>query len=191
MKKILILFILVISPLIAQEKKEFPYINHSLKLYIALGLPTGIGLLYAPEIRSSINDNVLHVLNFDLKWIGIDRTGNLSKENFSKSISVGFGSSFQYSVGSILSDGSRFYIDLIGVGYQSGLVDTGNFVSIHLLGYQNTLSNGFYWGIRTKMNLIQNPITQKIVFGFGGYITMGYDFGKKLNPKDYESRIKY
>ncbi|MGL4562672.1 MAG: hypothetical protein ACRCVW_02300 [Brevinema sp.] len=190
MRKILILLILAISPLIAQEQKHFPYINHSLKLYTALGLPTGIGFLYAPEIRSSINDNVLHILNFDLKWIGIDRTGNLSNGSFNKSISIGFASSFQYSVGSLLSDGSRFYIDLIGIGYQSGVVDKGNFVSIYLLGYQNTLSNGFYWGIRTKMNLITNPLNQQIVIGFGGYVAIGYDFGKKLNPKDYNSRMK-
>ncbi len=189
MKKILIALILVTSPLIGQEKKNFPYLNHSLKVYIALGLPTGIGLLYAPEIRGSIDDNVLHVFNFDLKWIGIDRTGNISKEGFSESISVGFASSFQYSVGSLLADGSRFYIDLIGVGYQSGLVDKGYFVSVNLLGYQNTLANGFYWGIRTKMNLISSP-DQQLVIGFGGYIAMGYDFGKILNPKDYEPRAK-
>lgn len=188
MKKSLILIILATSPLIGQERQNFPYINHSLKLYTALGLPTGIGFLYAPEIRGSINDNVLHVLNFDLKWIGIDRTGNINNTDFNKQISMGFGSSFQYSVGSILSDGSRFYIDLVGVGYQSGLIDKGNFVSIHLLGYQNTLSNGFYWGIRTKLNLIRDT-SQQIVTGFGGYIAIGYDFGKKLNPKDYEARI--
>ncbi|MDK2818726.1 MAG: hypothetical protein KFW21_04680 [Spirochaetota bacterium] len=189
MKKMLILLTLITSPLTGQEEKNFLYINHSLKLYAALGLPTGIGFLYAPEIRSSIDDNVLHVLNFDLKWLGIERTGNLSGGSFNKQISVGFASSFQYSVGSILSDGSRFYIDLIGVGYQSGLIDTGSFVSIYLLGYQNTLFNGFYWGIRTKMNLIRDP-NQQLIVGFGGYIAMGYDFGKKLNPKDYDSRMK-
>ena len=189
MKKVLILLLLVTSPLIGQDRENFPYLNHSLKVYVALGLPTGIGLLYAPEIRGSINDNVLHVLNFDLKWVGVDRTGNTSNGGFSESISIGFASSFQYSVGSLLADGARFYIDLIGVGYQSGLVDKGNFVSVNLLGYQNTLANGFYWGIRTKMNLISSP-DQKLVIGFGGYIAMGYDFGKILNPKDYESRTK-
>lgn len=39
------------------------------------------------------------------------------------------------------------------------------------------------------MILIRNP-NQQIIFDFGGYIAIGYDFGKKLNPKDYDSRIK-
>lgn len=78
MKKILLL-VLLCSPMMTQENNQvmmnFPYVNNTLKMYMALGLPTGIGLLYAPEIRSSINNNILHVLNFDLKFLGVDATG--------------------------------------------------------------------------------------------------------------------
>jgi len=77
MKKLLLLSLLIASPLMAQDntKMNLPYVNNSLKLYTALGLPTGVGLLYAPEFRSSINNNVLHVLNFDVKFLVFDSTG--------------------------------------------------------------------------------------------------------------------
>jgi len=194
MKKYVLILLMIVSPLIGQENKaqqmNFPYVNNSLKLYTALGLPTGIGLVYAPEIRSSINNNVLNVLNFDLQWIGVDVAADIASHQLNHLLAVGFGFSFQYSVGTLLANGARFYVDLLGVGIQFGIVEGGMILSINSLGIQSTFSNGFYVAVRTKLNLSRNMRHNTISVGYGGYVAIGYDFGKLINPKDYEPRMK-
>ena len=184
MKKMLLLTLMLASPLMGQDntKMNFPYVNNSLKLYATIGLPTGIGFLYAPEFRSSVNDNVLHVLNFDVKFLGLDATGvGLHL--------LGFDLGFQYSVGSLLSNGGRFYVDLIGVGWGGGFCEgDGSIIRINLPGFQNTLANGFYWALRTHVALQEHKREHIYKASFGAYLALGYDFGKKMNPKDYESR---
>ncbi|MGL4368013.1 MAG: hypothetical protein ACRCTQ_07040 [Brevinemataceae bacterium] len=189
-KYILLLLLILVSPMMAQENKQtslpkFAYINPSIKFYFTLGLPLGFGLLFAPEIRSSINNNVLHVLNFDIKYIGIDVSPTAVECS-------GIGVNFQYSIGSILASGGRFYVDLIGVGYNLGIMESQRpYLTVNTIGFQNTLSNGFYWGIRTYLTLMKDRReTDRWRTGFGAYLAIGYDFGKKINPKDYESRMR-
>ena len=187
MKKYILVLLMLTSPLMAQDNTQmnFPYVNNSLKLYATIGLPLGIGFLYAPEFRSSINNNVLHVLNFDVKFLGLDATGvGLHL--------LGFDLGFQYSVGSLLSNGGRFYVDLIGVGLGGGFCegDDGTIIRINLPGFQNTLANGFYWAIRTHIAIQEDVRERNYKGSFGAYLALGYDFGKKINPKDYESRSR-
>ena len=187
MKKYILVLLMIVSPLMAQDntKMNFPYVNNSLKLYATIGLPLGIGFLYAPEFRSSINNNVLHVLNFDVKFLGFDSTG------VGMDI-VGFDVGFQYSVGSLLSNGSRFYIDLIGVGFGAGFIEntSGRIASLNILGIQYTVSNGFYWALRSHINFERRYEYKNVSTSFGAYLALGYDFGKKINPKDYEARSR-
>ncbi|MGL4561132.1 MAG: hypothetical protein ACRCV0_02430 [Brevinema sp.] len=191
MKKYILVLLMLVSPLMSQENTQngslpkFAYINPSIKLYATLGLPLGLGLLFAPEIRSSVNNNILHVLNFDIKYIGIDLSATAVECS-------GIGVNFQYSIGSILANGGRFYVDLIGIGYNLGIIESGRpYLSINTIGFQNTLQNGFYWGIRTHLTLMKDRRdVDRWKTSFGAYLALGYDFGKKINPKDYESRLR-
>ncbi|MGL4368012.1 MAG: hypothetical protein ACRCTQ_07035 [Brevinemataceae bacterium] len=184
-KYILLLLIILVSPMMAQENKQaignFPYINNTFKMYVALGLPIGLGFLYAPEFRSSLNDNVLQVVSFDVKFLGF----SIIPEHL---MYLGITASVQYSVGTILVTGSRFYVDLIGAGW--GFAPGQMYFTLNTPGFQSTLHNGFYWAVRTAINFSKSYCTGSLLVGFEGYLAIGYDFGKKINPKDYESRMR-
>ncbi|MGL4368011.1 MAG: hypothetical protein ACRCTQ_07030 [Brevinemataceae bacterium] len=187
-KYILLLLIILVSPMMAQENKQaignFPYVNNTFKMYVALGLPIGVGFLYAPEFRSSINNNILHVLNFDVKFVGV----NMSAVGLDL---LGFDVGIQYSVGTILASGARFYVDLIGVGISYGFHEhSGQLLQINILGFQSTSANGFYIALRSYVSLARRAKNYPIKPSFAAYLAIGYDFGKKINPKDYESRMR-
>ena len=119
MKKYILVLMMIVSPLIGQEntKKISPPVNNSLKFYLMAGLPAGIGLTYTAEFRSRPTSPTIHALNVDMQFIAIEFTpigaGVIGGE---------FG--LQYSIGSLLPNGSRFYVDLIGVGAEfMGIAD--------------------------------------------------------------------
>ena len=200
MKKYILVLLMLVSPLIAQEntKKISPPVNNALKFYLMGGLPTGIGLTYTAEFRSRPTSPTIHALSFDMQFIAIEYTP----------IGIGvIGGDFglQYSIGSLLPSGAHFYVDLIGLGVDvqyMGIYFPYPFYSVKLLGFQYTSSNGFYWGLRSKLTIsTSNPFTvvvdrtptttyyiDETKIGFGAYLAIGYDFGKKINPKDYEPR---
>ena len=196
MKKYILVLLMLVSPLMAQDdtKVIFPpvQLNNALKFYLMAGLPAGIGLTYTAEFRSRPTSPTIHALNVDMQFIAIEYTP----------IGIGvIGGEFglQYSIGSLLPSGARFYVDLIGVGAEfMGIGGLVPFYSVKLLGFQHTTSNGFYWGLRSKLSLVniainnstENISLKKTFVGFGAYLAIGYDFGKKINPKDYEPRSR-
>ena len=202
MKKYILVLLMLVSPLMAQEntKKISPPVNNALKFYLMAGLPAGIGLTYTAEFRSRPTSPTIHALSIDMQFSAIECTAlgpNLIGGKFG----------LQYSIGSLLPSGARFYVDLIGLGVDvMGMEFPHPFYSVKLLGFQHTTSNGFYWGIRsalsisTFVSIIENSrvgslsVSTKVGtiprtdVGFGAYLALGYDFGKKINPKDYEPR---
>ena len=202
MKKYILVLLMIVSPLMAQDNTKviFPpvQLNSALKFYLMAGLPAGIGLTYTAEFRSRPTSPTIHALNVDMQFIAIEYTA--------LGISV-IGGDFglQYSIGSLLPSGARFYVDLIGIGVDvMGIESSYPFYSVKLLGFQYTSSNGFYWGLRSKLTISTStpfrissygePTTTYYIdetrVGFGAYLAIGYDFGKKINPKDYEPRSR-
>ena len=204
MKKLLLVLLMIVSPLMAQDDTKVIFLpvqlNSALKFYLMAGLPAGIGLTYTAEFRSRPTSPTIHALNVDVQFIAIEFTpigaGVIGGE---------FG--LQYSIGSLLPNGSRFYVDLIGVGVEfMSIADLVPFYSVKLLGFQHTTSNGFYWGLRSKITISTSTPIKVTTYegsryssstthyidetrvGFGAYLAIGYDFGKKINPKDYAPR---
>ncbi len=73
--------------------------------------------------------------------------------------------------------------------------------SVNLMGFQYTAHNGFYWGLRSALTISayvpvrvissQDTYTfniERTDVGFGAYLAIGYDFGKKINPNSYNAR---
>ena len=148
MKKYILVLLMIVSPLIGQEntKKISPPVNNSLKFYLMAGLPAGIGLTYTAEFRSRPTSPTIHALSIDMQFSAIECTAlgpNL----------IGGKSGLQYSIGSLLPSGARFYVDLIGLGAQiMGTSYIVPFYVVNLLGFQHTTSSGFYWGFKIKNN---------------------------------------
>ena len=152
------------------------------------GLPAGIGLTYTAEFRSRPTSPTIHALNVDMQFIALENTGLGTG-------AIGGEFGLQYSIGSLLPSGARFYVDLIGLGAQiMGTSYIVPFYVVNLLGFQHTTSSGFYWGLRSKITITdyvrKNSSDTGTSVGFGAYLAIGYDFGKKINPKDYEPRSR-
>ena len=170
-------------------------------------LDDALGMLFTKsENTDTINGVIasllsIHALSFDMQFSAIECTAlgpNLIGGKFG----------LQYSIGSLLPSGARFYVDLIGIGVDiMGIEFPHPFYSVKLLGFQHTTSNGFYWGLRTALSIstFVDIIEKRHIgggqwthtkigtiprtdVGFGAYLAIGYDFGKKINPKDYEPR---
>ena len=150
MKKYILVLMMIVSPLIAQDntKVVFPpvQLNSALKFYLMGGLPAGIGLTYTAEFRSRPTSPTIHALNVDMQFIALENTGLGTG-------AIGGEFGLQYSIGSLLPSGARFYVDLIGLGAQiMGTSYIVPFYVVNLLGFQHTTSSGFYWGFKIKNN---------------------------------------
>ena len=179
----------------AQDSKSEVLNNHALRLYAGFGsgypIITGlIGLSYAYETGGALSRSFFGVsldtqIGATLIW-AVETTFNVQS-------SIGVGKRYEH--------GGRFFYDIIGVGYSfvtmQAIVERGmSNILVNFLSFHYTDNSGFYFSWRNNFTL---PVT---VYNVGNenrplpfymiewrtYITLGFDFSKRYNPKTYKKR---
>ena len=193
MKKFILVLLLFVSTMgYAQESESEALNNHAFRLYAGFGsgypILTGlVGMSYAYETGGALSRSFFGVsvdmqAGVTMAW-GFDETFNIQS-------SVGVGKRYEH--------GGRLFYDIIGAGYSLlNLTGAGVFSSvlINFLSFHYTDKSGFYFSWRNNFTA---PLTTSfsrgdetfpiILIEWRTYITIGFDFSKKYNPRVYEKR---
>ena len=194
MKKFILVLLLFVSTIgYAQESELESFENHVFRLYGSIGYGTqalngGGGLAYAYEF-GEVNSKKFMGLSVDMQ---VGSVGLPSMLFFN--IQTSFGTGIRYK------DGSRFYFDILGIGYSlvtSSLTEemygkhgyesvTGKYTSIgfllNVLSFHYTTNNGFYLSWRNNIMLYSKS-----------FLSRTYESGivEKFNNSDSSFTFEY
>ena len=216
MKKtiLILLFMLIIKNSYAQELEE-SYENHAFRPYVSIGYGTqnlngGGGLSYAYEF-GEIDSEKFMGFSIDTQ---VGSIGSSDKRFFNR---VFFNIQSSVGTGIRYKDGSRFYFDILGIGYS--LVNSSSTIELidnttvirnsimtgfllNFMGFHLTTKTGFYFSWRNNVilynrlyesNFYESSIVEENKFSkfdieYRTYFTIGFDFSKVYSPKNYQKR---
>ena len=200
MKKFILVLLLFVSTMgYAQESESEVLNNHAFRLYAGFGsgypILTGLlGMSYTYETGGALSRSFFGVsvdmqAGATMAW-GVDETFNIQS-------SIGVGKRYEH--------GGRLFYDIIGAGYSVlNLTRAGVFSSvlINVLSFHYIDKSGFYFSWRNNFTApLTTSFSRGDIDGNGNsdtysmmliewrtYITFGFDFSKKHNPRVYEKR---
>ena len=203
------LFILVINNTQVQELEE-SFENHAFRPYVSIGYGTkalngGGALSYAYEF-GEIDSKKFMGFSIDTQLGSI---GSPSMMSFNVQSSVGTGIRYK--------DGSRFYFDILGIGYS--LVNSSSTIELidntsmtrestmtgfllNFMGFHFTTKTGLYFSWRNNVILynrlyesnfyesgvVEENKSSKFDIEYRTYFAIGFDFSKVYSPKNYQKR---